>query len=167
MNTRLVLALASLLLFSACGGGSDPKALNDAGAKALNSGDYSAAAESFDSAVAALGDDTSNPEWLKAKLGAIQARTQTDAARAKDEFLQLAQANPSKVTDQHFSMVGSRLGDAKHLPEAIAVLKEGQKMHAESPHLQSLLEELGKKAEAGEDPEALKQLEGLGYASGK
>jgi len=47
------------------------------------------------------------------------------------------------------------------------VLEQGKKMHAESPHLQSLLDELGKKAEAGDDPAALDALRGLGYASGK
>src|SRR5262245_56565403 len=134
MNTRLLaaLALSVLSLLSACGG-SAPKTLIDKGSNALNSGDYEAAAKSFDQALAALGSDTSNPEWLRAKLGVIQAHTRTDAAKAQTEFLELATANPSKITDRHFSQIGGRLGDAGHTKEAMAVVTGGLKAHAKSP----------------------------------
>lgn len=159
MNLRSF-AIVALCFLPSCGG-SDPKTLIDDGSKALNSGDYRAAASSFDEALAAL--DASSPEWLRAKLGGIQARTQIDGVKAMDEFLQLAKASPGKVTAEHFNLIGSRLGDASKLTEATKVLEVGMEMHPESPHLKALLAELGKKAEASGDPEALKNLKSLGY----
>lgn len=155
-------AILALCLLSGCGS-SDPRALTDEGSKALNSGDYKDAAKSFDRALAELGDDTSNPEWLRAKVGAIQARTRIDATKAKEEFLQLAKASPDRVTADHFNLIASRLGDAEHLAEAKDVLEAGMKMHPESPHLKALLTELGKKAESSGNAELLKELKGMGY----
>jgi hypothetical protein len=166
MNSRtLAVSILCLLPLASCAGG-DPKNLTDEGAKALNSGDYEAAAKSFDKALAELGGDTTHPDWLRAKMGAIQARTQTDATKAKNEFLELARASPSKVTPDHFNLIGSRLGNAGHLTEANDVLEAGMAMHPESPHLKTLLVELGKKAESSGDAAVLEKLKGLGYVGG-
>ncbi len=166
MNPRTLAALA-LCLASACGGSSDPRALTDEGSKALNSGDHAAAAKSFDAAVAALGDKPSDPDWLRAKLGGIQARTQTDASRAKGDFLELARTQPTQVTADNFSLIGSKLADAGHVKEAAEVLEAGLKAHPDSKALVALREDLGKRAESSGDPELLKGLEGLGYVGGK
>lgn len=163
---KTLVATIALSLLSSCGGSSDPRALTDEGSKALNSGDYAGAAESFDAALAALGEDSANPEWLRAKLGAIQARAQTDPGRAKQDFLDLAKGNPSKVTADHFNLIGSKLGAAEHMKEAVAVLQAGMESHPESVHLKALLEELGKKAESSGDASALDSLKGLGYVGG-
>jgi len=165
MNLRLFAAL-SLSLAPACGGSSDPRALTDEGSKALNSGKYEDAAKSYESALAKLGNDTANPEWKRAKMGLILARVRTDATRAKDEFLEFAGANASKVTDSDFNQVGGKLGDVGKLQEAKAVLEAGMKAYPESPHLKLLLVDLGKRAEASGDAAALKELEGLGYVGG-
>lgn len=163
---KISIAACLLAFIASCGGSSDPRVLTDDGSKALNSGDYSAAAESFDKALSVLGQDTANPEWMRAKLGAIQARTRLDAAKAKQEFLDFAAASPSKVTAEHYNLIGSKLGDAGHLAEAVAVLQAGMKSNPESVHLQALLTDLGKKAEAGGDAGALDSLRGLGYVGG-
>lgn len=151
-----------LFLIPACGS-SDPRTQVDEGSKALNSGDYATAAKRFDEALAGMGGDTSSPDWLRAQLGSVQARAHLDAPKAKEQFLELASAHPSKVTPDHFSLIGSKLGDAGHLREAVAVLEVGMKAHPESPHLQALLTELGKKAESSGDAGALDSLKGLGY----
>src|SRR5437867_11590269 len=98
MPTRSFLAIL-LCLLPACGGTVGPRALTDAGAKALNSGKYEEAAENYEKALAGLGTDTANPEWKRAKLGVIQARVHLESTKAKKEFLEFARANPSKVTD--------------------------------------------------------------------
>jgi len=165
MKPRL-LATVILLFFSACGGNSDPRALADEGSKALNSGKYEEAAKSYEKALAALGSDTSNPEWKRAKMGLIQARVRIDAARAKDEFLEFAGANSSKVSDSDFNLIGSKLGDAGKLQEAFAVLDAGMKAHPESPHLKALRDDIGRRAEASGDEGTLKSLKGLGYVGG-
>jgi hypothetical protein len=160
MLLRFLPALA-LSLCASCAGASDPRALADAGSKALNSGDYSAAAKSYEGALAVL--QPSDPEWKRAKMGLVQARARLDAPRAKDEFLEYAKASPSQVSDADFNLVASRLGDAGHLKEAVAVLEAGIAAHSESPHLQALLTDLGKKAESSGDAGALDSLKGLGY----
>lgn len=162
---RLLVALALCLsLLQACGA-SDPRALADEGATALSSGDYKTAAELYEKALAQLGD-SSSPDWMRCKLGWIQAETRIDAGRAKDEFLKLAASSPSRVTDKEFSLVGSRLGDAGKLDEAIAVLKVGMEANPESLHLQALVKELGDRAKSAGSAGALDSLKGLGYVGG-
>src|SRR5262245_38456881 len=163
MQHRLVFALASLVLWSASCGSSDPKALTDKGYSELGSGDYTAAVVSFDEALAALGTDTSKPEWLRAKMGAIQARTRTDPDRAAKEFLDLAAGNPTRITDKDYSLVGGRLGEAKKVDQAITVLTAGMQAYPESPQLQVLLSQLGDMAKSSGSSEALDKLKGLGY----
>src|SRR6266850_1060051 len=107
MKTHFFVLLLSLL--AACGGPADPKALTEDGYRALGAGNFTTAVKSFDGALAALGDDTSSADWLRAKMGAIQARTHTDAPRAKDEFLKLAGSAPSRVTSKDYYLVAKSL----------------------------------------------------------
>jgi hypothetical protein len=165
MNTRS-LALALLCLLPACGGNSDPRVMTDEGSKELNSGEFDAAAKSFQAALDAIGNDSANSEWKHAKLGLIQVHIHMDAGKAKDEFLTFAAAAPSKVTDQDFSLIGSRLGDANKLTEAIAVLDAGMKAFPESPHLKALGNDLQQRAKSSGATGALDSLKGLGYVGG-
>jgi predicted Zn-dependent protease len=160
--TRL-LALSLLLLLPACGGARNPAELTDQGYQSLRSGDHQAALASFEEAIAAYGHDTVHSGWLRAKLGAIEALTHTDPARAKEEFLKLAAANPGRLTDKEFSLIGGLLGDQGKLGEATDVLKAGIAAHPESPQLQALLAKLGKMAEASGSADQLDALRGLGY----
>ncbi len=165
MSVR-TLVLAALLPLSACGGNSDPAELTEKGYQALSSGEYREARKSFDQALAALGADRSQPVWMRAKMGAIQARIPIEPARAKDEFLELATALPGQVTDKDFSLIAGRLGDSGKLNEAVAVLEVGMKAHQESPHLQALRDKLGDLARSSGSAEDQEALEGLGYVGG-
>lgn len=156
-------AVLLLCLLPACGGSSDPRALTDEGSKALNSGKHEEAAKSFEEALAELGADSANPEWKRAKLGLVQARVRIDAARAKDEFLQFASANPSRVTDSDYNLIASKFGDAGKFDEAIAILELGKKAHPESVHLDALGNDLVKRAQASGASDALDKLKSLGY----
>lgn len=160
MNVRLLV----LLLFAtqACSD-ADPRALTDSGSKALDSGDHAAAAKNYAAALEAIGADTQHPEWLRAQLGSIRARIHIDPGAAAEDFLALARAHSSKITPDHFNVIGGRLGDAGRLTEASAVLEAGLQAHPESPHLLALRNELGKRAEASGDAGALEALKGLGY----
>jgi len=162
MSAKLSVLLC-LTLLTGCSGASNPKALTDQGSEALRSGKYEDAADSFEQALAKLGGETSGPEWMRAKLGSIEAQTHIDATKATEDFLSFAASNPDRVTDSHFNLIGSRLGDSGHLAEAFAVLEAGKKAHPESPHLEALLNELGKKAESSGDPDALEAIKSLGY----
>src|SRR5262245_23878644 len=158
-----LLAVLALCLVPACGG-SDPKALTDEGSKALASGDYAGAASNFEKALAALGTNTSSSDWKRAKMGYFQAQSRLDAARAKNEFLEFAKANPKSVTDADFSQVASRLGDALKFEEAIAILTVAKPLYPESKHLDELGKVLREKAAASGNTGAVDALKGLGYA---
>ena len=162
---KTLITACALAFFASCSA-SDPKTLTDEGSKALSSGDYADAAESFDAALAAMGTDTANPDWMRAKLGAIQARTRLDAGKAKDEFLALASAEPGKVTEDHYYQVASNLGAANKLVEATQVLESGKKAFQDSKALDKLGTELANKALQSGDADALDSLKGLGYVGG-
>ena len=166
MKARLTLLALPFLLLASCGG-SNPKALTDEGSSALGSGQYEVAAKKFEGALAAMGSDSSSPDWLRAKIGLCQAHARTDGGKAKDEFLELAKAHPDKVTDKHFSLMGRELDEARHSADAIAVLTAGMTAHPTSAELQGLRTALGKKAEQSGDSETLESLKGLGYVGGK
>jgi hypothetical protein len=159
------LAAVALCLFVGCGG-DDPKDLVEEGSKALNSGKYEEAAKDYEKALAGLGSDTTNPEWKRAKMGLIRALIQIDAPRAKKDFLEFAGAAPSKVTDEDFNLIASKLGDARKLDEAIEVLGVGKAAYPESPHLEALGNELVKQAQSSGNASALDSLKGLGYVGG-
>jgi thioredoxin-like negative regulator of GroEL len=162
MKTNGLFLTLALALAPSCGGASDPKALTNEGSAALSAGKYSEAAQSFEQALAAM--DATNPDWMPAKLGLIEALVHTDATRAKDEFLALAKSSSSKVTDRDFAQIGNALGQAGKIKEAGEVLTAGLEMYAESPQLIALRDSLGDMAKASGDSEALDNLKGLGYA---
>lgn len=162
MRTSTALLLSLALLLPACGG-SDPAELTHSGNAALGSGDFEGALADFEGALAAIGSDTSHPEYVRAKLGAIEAETKLDPAKAKVDFLKLADALPERVNDRDFNRIGGRLGDAGHIGEAIALAEAGKERYPDSAHLDTLIERLGDQAKAGGDSEALEALRGLGY----
>lgn len=157
----LVPALA--LLLGACGQPANPTELTNSGFEALRSGNQAAAEKDFERALEAVGHDVVQPIWLRAKMGLIEARTHTDPARAKAEFLELAKTQPSKVTDEDFSVIGRQLAEAGKLAEAVEVVTAGTQMFPESPHLGGLIDKLGDMAQASGDSEELDALKGLGY----
>ena len=161
MRLRLFLPLL-LLVLPACGS-PDPRALVDEGSKALNSGQYADAARSYEKALAAIGEDSKNPDWKRAKLGLFKAQAHVDPGQAKDGFLQFAAAAPGTVKDDDYNLIASELGAAENLNEAIAVLEAGKKAFPESVHLDALGQDLVKRAAESGDEGALDSLKGLGY----
>ena len=157
------LLLAALLLVPACGGSSDPASLTDSGYKALAIGDYGAAAGDFEQALEAIGVDATHASFGRAKIGAIEAYSQTDAARARSEFLAFAESHPDQLTDRDYNRIAGRLGDAGNLEEAIALLEAGKAAYPESTHLDALGARLVEQASQSGDSGALDALKGLGY----
>jgi hypothetical protein len=158
MRTPLLL-LACLTL--ACAG-SDPKALTDAGSAALNSGDARGAVASFDRALEHM--DAAHPDYLRASLGRCQALARFDSGRAKDDFLSLARAQPSKVREADFTALATELVHRGAIAPAVSLAEEGMKMFPESPSMKSLRDFVGDAAKKASDPAALQRLKGLGYA---
>ena len=162
MKLRTLAGLV-LCLAPACGS-SDPRTLTGAGSNALNAGDYSAAVQNFEKAVAAL--DSSDPEWKRAKMGLFRARAHLDPSRAKDEFLEFARTNPTNVTDADFTLIASHLGETEGpaaLQAAIEVLEAGKVTYKDPRVFDALAKDLIKRAESSGNSEALKSMKGLGY----
>lgn len=161
MRLPIALVAALVLVTPGCGGGSDPAALSQEGFQELGAGDFEAAEHSF--AKALEGMDSSHADYLRVRLGHVEAQARIAPARAKDEFLALATAMKDKVTDRHYNQVGGRLADAGAFPEATAVLEAGLAAFPESKALADLRKSLGDRAKASGDSGALDALKGLGY----
>jgi tetratricopeptide (TPR) repeat protein len=129
---------------TACSAGSDPSALVDAGLEALGSGDYLQAAAHFDEAAAALPDDPDNPKWLRARLGAIEARTRLDPQRALREFLEIANEAPERIQADGYARLAGRFLDEEHWQEAEAILEAARTIQPEPPRFDALLDALEK-----------------------
>jgi len=129
---------------TACGPGSDPSALVDAGQDALGSGNYLQAATHFDDAVAALPDDPDNPIWVRARLGAIEARTRLNPRRALREFLELVNMNSKWIQDDEYARIASRFIDEEHWQEAEAMLEAARRIQPAPPWLDTLIDALEK-----------------------
>lgn len=161
------LSLVLLLLASAlsgCGGG-DPQELTDQGYAALGSNDAGKAAGLFEEALAKIGSDTAHAQYLRAKMGMIEAIAVANPRRAREDFLALAAARPEDVTDRDYNRIALRVAEGD-LKEAIELARRGMEAHAESPHLAKLVQDLGKRAETSGDPAELEALKSLGYVGG-
>ena len=153
------LALRSLpLLAASCGGGGgSPAELTNRGYQTLNGGDPGGALTTFREALAGL--EPSNPDYLRAKMGEVEALIQVNPEEARDVFLRLG----SQVDDGHYTTVASKMTSAKAYEPAITVLDVGVKRFGESPKLLEMLKRVREEAEKSGDEGALKALEGLGY----
>ncbi len=157
------LVLALTLALSACGGATDPASLNDAGAKALNSGDYLDAFTQYDAAVTALGADTGNAQYNRAMWGFIEAGAHVDAGRAEDVFLDYAKANSAVMSAKDYIKVATWLADADNFTEATHVGKAGLEAYTESPALDAVMNTIQAAAAKAGDTEAVNEMESLGY----
>jgi tetratricopeptide (TPR) repeat protein len=139
------------------GGGGDPKAANDEGYSALNSGNHQDALSRFQSALEGL--DASDPQYMRAKMGEIEALTHLDADGAKDALLGLG----DQAGEGEYSKVANTLTGQGNFIQAIDVLDAGVKRYGESPKLKAMLELVRAEAEKSGSSDALDKLKGLGY----
>lgn len=152
--------LLSLPLFLAACGPSDPATLTTEGYASLGSNDYSAAVESFEAALEQM--SATDPGYLRARMGHIEANTQVDPARALADFLELSEVG-SQTSESDFQLVGGRLDNAKADREVQALLVVGFERYPDSQGLANLRDKVGDRIRQGDDLQALKDLEGLGY----
>ncbi len=153
------LSLALPLLLASCGGGAsgDPGQLTNDGYAALGSGDHAGAVESFEAALADLEPGT--PEFMRAKMGEVEALIHLDAGRAQDQFLAVG----SSASEADYATIGQKMTKAGAFESAIAVLDSGMKRFSESTKLKGLIDQVKVEAEKSGDAGALDSLKGLGY----
>lgn len=158
---RLGILIFACLAAVACGS-SDPKELTDSGAAALNSGKAKEALADFDRALEHM--DPSQADFLRASVGRCQALARTDSARAQADFLKLAQSPSARVGEQDYATVALDLVQSHAIGPAAAIAEAGMKRFPDSPEMKKLRDRVGDAAKKANDPEAMKQLKGLGYA---
>lgn len=153
------------LLVTACGGDTDPVELTRSGSRALGQGDFATAREDFDLALQEIGEDPANPEYLRAKMGAIEARTKDAPDEAVAMFLALAKKLPEQIDAADYSRIGGRLGDGGHFNQAIELASAGKTNlpPSDQPTIEKLIQDLGDKAKESGSAGALDALRGLGY----
>ncbi len=156
------LLLASLALFASCGGSADPAELTKSGEKALGTNDFAGALTSFQGALDAIGDDTSNAMYARAKLGSFEALAPTDATRATKDLMAFQKAMPSKVDARVVTRIANRMADAGKFKEAATLLAEATAAMPEADFA-STIEVIGDRANAAGDDSANDALAGLGY----
>ena len=155
--------LCTALLLASCGGSGDPVALTKLGEKALGSQDFASALSEFEAALEAIGADSSHAYYLRARLGSIEARAATDAAKALAEVIELSTARTGAVDDADFNRIASRMASAGKFKEAVALLGHAKGLFPESAHLDKLGAKLASDAKKADDPEAMAALKGMGY----
>jgi hypothetical protein len=159
------IVVAALLGLGSCSS-SDPKSLTDDGYAALGKGENKSAAESFERALAQIGTNANDPSFLRASLGRCVALAKIDPVRARTEFIALAKAQPGKVREDDFTLVGSALlvaGSPKALLEAIDLLKTGEEFYPGSAKVKDFKERVIADSKRSQDPEAVRKLKSFGY----
>ncbi len=158
MRTTL-LALGLTLSLTACGGGGGPTALTDDGYAALGKGDSSTALSKFEDALETLPETDAN--YMRAKMGQIQALISSDAEKAKSEFLALAQSK--ELGAREYRTVGAKMTGEKAFEEAVAVLDAGFKKFPDDATLEQMIQTVAEEAKKAGATDALNSLSGLGY----
>ncbi len=162
MRPRTLLLLLPLLA-PACGP-ADPRALTDAGASALASGDSPKARDCFEQALAEL--KPGDPEYVRASLGLFQALVRGEPVQARDKFLAFAKAQAASVNEGHYgAMVGEFLRRDR-TAEAIDVMDAGVKAFPNSEVMLAIQKRVEEQARTAKDPAALQKMKGLGYIGG-
>ena len=162
LRVLLVPALAlSALCFASCSGGSTPAKLTDEGYAALGKSDWSGAAADFDKALAGL--KSTDPGFLRAKMGQVEALVHLDAPKAKQEFLAVATGVSSQVGAKEDVAVASKLAGERKFSEAIDVLAVGKTAYPEDVKIKNVGNAMLKEATKAGDSESAKRLKGLGY----
>ncbi len=152
------LSLCFFTALAACGG-SDPAAQVRDSYSALSSRDYSGAEAGFTEALQGL--ESGSSEHMRAQLGLFRARSSSDPAGAKADFLTYAQANGLAIID--YTQLISDLVSGDHLEEAIAVVAEMKTIFPDDPKVDEMGNMLVAKAKSSDNSDALDALSGLGY----
>ena len=152
------LSLCLIAALASCGG-PDPATQVKDSYSALSSRNYSGAEAGFAEALQGL--EAGSPEHMRAQLGLFRARSYSNPAGAKTDFLAYAKANNLAIID--YTQLISDLVSGDHLEEAIAVVAEMKTIFPDEPKVDEMGNMLVAKAKSSDNSDALDALSGLGY----
>ncbi len=159
--------VASLLLALAlcsCSGGGSPKEQVDAGYSSLNSAKSKEAVASFEAALTKL--TPTDAEFLRAKLGLVEALVRVDAERSKKELIDLAKSHPGKVTAKDYLRTANAMVNENRLGAAAETLAAGESLIKDDPKAVDVKEMIKQRATKATDPSEIARLKSLGYLGG-
>jgi hypothetical protein len=157
---RNLLSILVLLPLAACGGDS-PKQLTDMGVQALAGGQAREAQGRFEEALQGL--RPTDPDFVRATLGRVQALARLKPEAARDAFLTFSRENKTLVQESDYGMVVSELLRAGASMEAIDVMDAGMKAYPASAQMKAVQKQVTEAAKQSKDPAGLNKLKGLGY----
>ena len=160
----LILLLCALFFFPACGP-SDPRALTDAGASALASGDSGKALANFEEALASL--KPGDAEYVRASMGRFQALVRSEPERARDEFLAFAKVQAASLSESHYGILVGEFLRRERTSEAIDVMDAGVKAFPNSQAMVAIRKKVEEQARSSKDPASMQKMKGLGYVGDK
>lgn len=155
--TSTLLPLA-LLTFTAC----DGSASIDADiATLVQTGDYSAAIAAAEAQLPKVEQGSEAHKSLV--IDYASALAESDAKKARDEFLTFAKAHESLVAPTDYKYVVSQLRTHDSFIEAIDVMDAGKKRWPEDATLDEMVAALKQDIETSGDTAAAAKMKGLGY----
>jgi hypothetical protein len=157
---RLHVFLALPLLFASCGE-NDPKVLTDAAQHSFGSGDWKSSVAGFEKALEHM--DPTDPQYMRAAMGRCRALARLDPARAKSEFLKLAEAQKSRISFQDFHQMVGELMAGRDFMTAIDLMESAKVMFPDSPKFKDMADSVVKASKTAGDARALDKLKNLGY----
>lgn len=156
---HIVAAAVLSLVLLACGS-SDPNDLIAAGHKSLSSGNSKDALDKFTKAAEGL--EPSDPQFIEAKLGMVEALIPEHPAKATEEFLSLGKVFPEQVGEKEFIFMGGQMVNSKKYLEALDLVDSGiKRFGAESTKLHAMIDRI--KMEAASDSGVNDKLKSMGY----
>jgi hypothetical protein len=158
--TAVLIAVTLPLAFVSCGE-SDPKVLTDAATEAIQGRDFKAGLAGFESALTHM--DAGHSQYMRAALGRCVALAHVDAARGKDEFLKLANAEKSRLAPADVHFVVSEYVKERQFGLAADIMAGAQAIFPKSKELQEIGNHVADAALKAGDKAATSRLEGLGY----
>ncbi len=160
-RSRLASLLLALALCSCSGGGGSPKEQVDAGYSSLNSGKSKDAVASFEAALTKLAP--ADADFMRAKLGLVEALVRVDAERSKKELIDLAKAHPGKVTAKDYLRTASVMVNENRLAAAAETLDAGDSLIKDDPKALEVKAMIKLRATKATDPGEIARLKSLGY----
>ncbi|MEM9379943.1 MAG: hypothetical protein AAGB93_08315 [Planctomycetota bacterium] len=159
MRLSTALLPLSLLTLVACGGNSSAADVDIA--ELVQTGKYEAAVSAAEAQLATVEKGSEDHKDLV--INYASALAESDAEKARNEFLGFATAHADLVTPKDFKFVVSQLRTHDEYLQAIDVMDAGKKRWPDDDEMDKTVAALKQDIEASGDSAAAAKMKGLGY----
>lgn len=157
---RLHLALVLPLLVASCGE-SDPKVLTDQATEALHAGRWDQSLGGFEDALRHM--EPGHTQYMRASLGRCTTLVHVDPARAKTEFLKLAESQKGRIASEDFHVMISEYVNNRDFTAAVDLTEAGKNLFPKDARMFEIGNSVADAAKRAGDSKAVNRLNSLGY----